>query len=107
VVLVRFPDSSGDSAKFRPALVVQATHLETDLDQVILAMISSTLRQGPARVPVAANSSPAKQMGLRLESVIYCDVVQTIETRHINRVVGSCPLMAEVNDALRVSLDLP
>jgi len=43
VVLVLFPDSNLKTAKRRPVLVVQADHLQTGLQQVIVAMISSNL----------------------------------------------------------------
>ncbi len=43
VVLVMFPNSNLSSAKLRPALVVQADGLQTGLNQVIVAMISSQM----------------------------------------------------------------
>jgi mRNA interferase MazF len=41
VVLVLFPHSDLRTAKPRPALIVQADDLETELSQVIVAMITS------------------------------------------------------------------
>lgn len=41
VVLMLFPDSNLRTAKRRPALVVQADELSTELPQTIVAMITS------------------------------------------------------------------
>lgn len=43
VVLLLFPNSDLRSAKRRPALIIQADHLQTGLPQVIVAMISSQI----------------------------------------------------------------
>lgn len=59
VVLVLFPDSSLKTAKRRPALVIQANSIETNLSQTIVAMITSNLdRAGhPSRVFVDITTS--------------------------------------------------
>jgi len=43
IVLVLFPDSNLQTAKKRPALVVQADDLQTNLPQVIVALITSNM----------------------------------------------------------------
>ena len=55
VVLALFPDSNLQTAKRRPALVVQADNLGTGLTQTIVAMITSNpARAGhPSRVSVS------------------------------------------------------
>ena len=60
VVLVLFPHSNLRTAKPRPALIVQADNLRTDLLQVIVAMITSkTFRaKHPSRVLVKLASCP-------------------------------------------------
>jgi mRNA interferase MazF len=52
VVLVLFPDSNLRTAKRRPALVVQANNLETQLPQTVIAMIISNMARAchPSRV---------------------------------------------------------
>lgn len=62
VVLVLFPHSDLRTAKPRPALIVQADDLGTDLLQVIVAMITSkTFRaKHPSRVLVKLESSEGK-----------------------------------------------
>jgi mRNA interferase MazF len=43
VVLVLFPHSDLQTAKTRPAVVVQADNLDTGVAQVIVAMVSSRM----------------------------------------------------------------
>jgi mRNA interferase MazF len=72
VVRVSFPNSNLVSLKRRPALVVQADDLETDIPQILLAMITSNLNRAghPSRVEIFLNSVEGKSSGLRLDSVI-------------------------------------
>src|SRR4051794_564928 len=62
VVLVLFPDSNLQTAKPRPALVVQADNLQTGLPQVIVAMITSKLTRAahPSRV-IITRATPTGQ----------------------------------------------
>ncbi len=52
VILVLFPNSDLRTAKLRPALIIQADNLQTGLNQVIVAMISSNIHRSghPSRV---------------------------------------------------------
>lgn len=43
-VVLLFPDSNLNTAKRRPALVIQADNLSTGLSQTIVAMITSNLQ---------------------------------------------------------------
>jgi mRNA interferase MazF len=93
--------------KARPALVVQSARVETDLSQIVVALITSNLRRtGETRVPVSRNSAVGIKMQLLTDSVIVCDVLQTIVNRTILRVIGNCLVMDEVDVALRMTLDL-
>jgi mRNA-degrading endonuclease toxin of MazEF toxin-antitoxin module len=62
VVLVLFPDSNLRTSKRRPALVVQADRLGTDLPQTIVAMITSNMARAghPSRVVVRAGGENAR-----------------------------------------------
>lgn len=107
VVLVLFPNSDLRSAKPRPALVIQADHLETDLPQVIVAMITSrTFRANhPSRVPVELAGADGQRSGLLADSVVMTDNLATIQRAAIGRVIGSLP-MERVDAALRLTLGL-
>jgi mRNA interferase MazF len=107
VVLALFPNSDLISAKIRPALVVQADDLGTDVDQVIVAMITSRIfRAGhPSRVSISRSSLEGERSGLMEDSVIMTDVLATVASKQVYRVVGRLP-MTEVDAALRYTLHL-
>jgi mRNA interferase MazF len=71
IILVLFPDSNLRTSKRRPALVVQADDLGTDLPQTLVAMITSNMtragRQG--RVTVRGNRQGSEASGLLMDSV--------------------------------------
>lgn len=107
VVLALFPHSNLLSATTRPALIVQADHLQIGLSQIIVAMISSQMfRAGhPSRVPVLLSTPEGQQSGLLTDSVILTDNLATVIDAAVSRVVGSIP-MTEVDKALRHTLNL-
>ena len=92
----------------RPALIVQADHLDTTLPQTVVAMITSnTARAGhPSRVMVPAGSGFAKGSGLLMDSVIMTDNLATIHYSEIDRAIGAFGGMEEVDRALRTTLSL-
>jgi mRNA interferase MazF len=108
VVLVLFPHSDLQTAKKRPALVVQADNLRTELDQVIVAMITSNLaRRGhPSRYFVSPSSEAGRQSGLLIDSVVMTDNLATVFLAAIDSKIGSLPDMQPVNEALRITLGL-
>jgi mRNA interferase MazF len=107
IVLVIFPNSDLRTAKLRPALVVQADNLQTDLSQVVVAMITSRVFRAnhSSRVMVLQATSEGKQSGLLNDSVVMTDNLATIADTEIERVIGSLP-MSEVDVALRHTLGL-
>jgi mRNA interferase MazF len=107
VVLVLFPHSDLRTAKQRPALVVQADNLQTGLQQVIIAMITSRLVRSnhQSRVLVHLSSPEGRQSGLLTDSVVMTDNLATIAEGEIDRIIGKLP-MAKVDTALRHTLDL-
>ena len=108
IVLVLFPDSNLRTAKRRPALVVQADQLGSDLPQTIVAMITSnTSRAGhPSRVTVRPGSESAKGSGLLMDSIIMTDNLATIRYSEIDRVIGILPDLTLLDVALRTTLAL-
>jgi mRNA interferase MazF len=108
VVLVLFPDSNLRTAKRRPALVVQADHLNTGLSQRIVAMITSNMARGghPCRIAVTQDSSLGRQMGLLTDSVIMTDNLATMVETEIDRSIGTCGDLVAIDAALRHTLAL-
>ncbi|MBS1790688.1 MAG: type II toxin-antitoxin system PemK/MazF family toxin [Acidobacteria bacterium] len=107
VILVPFPNSNLQSAKVRPALVVQADNLNTGLSQLIVPMISSNLsRSGhPSRVIISPSTASGRQSGLLTTSVVLTDNLATIATNVVLRVIGTIP-MTTIDAALRTTLGL-
>ena len=106
VVLVVFPNSDLVTYRRRPALVVQADDVRTELAQTVLVLITTTQRSGATRVPVPKDSSAGRSMGLLHDSVIVADNMATVRNRQIARVLGRCPDMDAVDAALRQTLAL-
>lgn len=107
IVLVLFPHSDLRTAKLRPALVVQADDLHTELAQVIVAMITSNLSRAahPSRVVVRRSSPEGLESGLLTDSVVITDNLATVSEIAIDRVIGHLP-MSQVDTALRHTLGL-
>lgn len=108
VVLVPFPNSDLTTAKLRPALIVQSDNIDTELSQVIVAMISSNLQRAgrKSRILIEKNSSQGGSSGLLVDSVLMTDNLATIRQSRILRIIGKLIDMSEVDQALRHSLQL-
>jgi len=108
VVLVLFPNSDLQTAKRRPALVVQADGLATGIPQTLLALITSNMARAghPSRVTVMLGSPAAIGTGLRTDSVIMTDDLVTVLYSEIVRSIGMLPDMLAVDEALRRTLGL-
>jgi mRNA interferase MazF len=104
---VLFPHADLQTAKARPALVVQADHLDSGLSQVVVAMISGRLfRAGhPSRVVVRIDTATGRETGLLADSVVMTDNLATVTLAAIDRMIGTLP-MHEVDAALKHTLGL-
>ena len=102
VILVKFPYSDLVRYKKRPALVVQDETVETGLSQRVVVQITSNLnRTGDTRVPVKKDSPDGQAMGILSDSVIVADHLATVLPREIDKVIGRCTCMPEVETALK------
>ena len=102
VILALFPDSNLQTAKKRPILIVQADDLQTNLPQIIVAMITSNLsrKSHPSRVLIELATSDGKQSGLISDSVIATDNLATLHEKFIDKRLGSLPNMGKIENAL-------
>jgi mRNA interferase MazF len=107
VVLVPFPNSNLQSAKVRPALVVQADNLNTGIPQLVVSMISSKVTRAnhASRVHISTSTPEGLQTGLLPDSVVMTDNLATVALAVIMRAVGTLP-MAAVDNALRHTLGI-
>ena len=88
-------------------MVVQADGLGTDLQQLILAMLTSRLFRAnhQSRVLISLTSVEGERSGLLSGSVVMTDNLATVEESAIIRRIGSLQ-MERVDTALRHSLGL-
>ena len=102
VILALFPDSNLQTAKKRPVLVVQADDLQTNLPQLIVAMITSNLTQKAhhSRVFIEVTSATGEQSGLVSDSLIATDNLATVQEKFIYKKLGDLPNLSEVDKAL-------
>jgi len=106
-VVVRYPNSDMVTYKKRPALVVQADDVDTGISQSVVALLTTNLqRTGPTRVRFDKTSAEGRAMGLFSDSVVVTDNLATILHREIDKVIGTCPRIEEVDEALRRTLAL-
>lgn len=108
IVLVLFPNSDLLTAKKRPALIVQRDNLQTEIPQIIVAMITSRMirAEHPSRITIRRNSSIGKQSGLLTDSVIMTDNLATILQSGIYQIIGSLPTES-LDPVLKYTLGLP
>jgi mRNA interferase MazF len=107
VLLARFPYADLTRFKKRPCLLVQDDAIDTGLSHQVVVQISSNLdRTGPTRLPVEKNSEDGQSMGILSDSVVVTDQIQTVEAKAIDKAIGRCQRMDEVDAALKTALGL-
>jgi len=112
VVLADLPYSDRSGSKKRPALVVQCDRNNQRLDDVIVAMITSTTQRAavePTQLLIDIATVEGRQSGLLHESAVKCEHLITLHQRHVERVIGrlSPDLMQRIDECLKASLGLP
>jgi mRNA interferase MazF len=112
VVLVFVQFSSGVGGKVRPALVVQCDRNNQRLQDTIVALITRTTHRAqtePTQLIIDIATPEGKQSGLLQTSAVKCEHLETILQADIRRTIGSlaAPLMQQINDCLKSSLELP
>ena len=108
LVLTLFPNSDLVTAKRRPALIVQADELNTGLEQIIIAMITSNLsREGhPSRIRINKESGEGKAAGILTDSVIMTDNLATIRFIEVDKTIGMLPSLEKVDKALKTTFGI-
>ena len=112
VVLVDFPYSDDTGSKVRPALVVQADVWNQQLDDTILALITSSRRRrvgATTQLLIDITTAEGRQTGLRRNSVVQCENLLTYDQDLILRVIGhlSATAMQQIDACLKASLGIP
>lgn len=101
IVLVPFPFTDLSAAKVRPALILSAKSIQSD---VLVAFISS--KKGQREYSVAI--SPTEKNGLKVSSVIICSKIATLEKTVILGELGVAEkeVLKKVKSQLATILDL-
>ena len=112
VVLVDFPYSDHTGNKVRPALVVQADVWNQQLDDTILALITSSRRRrvgATTQLLIDITTADGRQTGLRRTSVVQCENLLTYDQALILRVIGhlSATAMQQIDACLKAALGIP
>jgi mRNA interferase MazF len=107
VILVLFPNSDLITAKTRPAVVAQSDNLQTGLNQIIVAMVTSQMSrsQHPSRLTILLGTPEGKQSGLISDSVIMTDNLATVTLSAISRTIGSVSI-EHLQQSLRITFGL-
>jgi mRNA interferase MazF len=105
VVLVDFPFAGGGRSKLRPALVIQNDRDNQRLSNTIVAMISSKIARSQFEDTqiFLSFSIHGSQTGLRVDSIVNCVNLFTIERTKVLRTLGVVPssLMPDIQAALK------
>lgn len=108
IILVPFPNSDLLSAKVRPAIAIQSDTIDSELPQMVIAMISSNIRRSgrKSRFLIRFESEIGRASGILLDSVVMTDNLATVLTSRVIKVIGCLESMQEIDECLRHSLDL-
>src|SRR5260370_24858068 len=106
------PDTSGKPGKTRPALVVSSDHNNQRLQDVIVAVITSTTihaKLEATQLVIALATPEGKLSGLLNDSAVKCERLHAILQSSIKRTVGSLSpaTMLEINGCLKAALEIP
>ncbi|MGH7136345.1 MAG: type II toxin-antitoxin system PemK/MazF family toxin [Pirellulales bacterium] len=111
VVLARVPHTAGTRGKKRPAIVIQSNAYNATLRHAVVAEVTSHQRwiTDPACVFIDVTTPDGQVTGLHRNGVISCLHLVTMSVDRLSAPVGklSPSLLARVNDALKVALELP
>ena len=112
VVLAALPFSDASGSKVRPALVVQSDRNNYRLQDVIVSVITKTVKNTPAeptQLLVDLATPEGRATNLLHTSAVKCEHLITIDQRLVRRTIGrlSPAMMLRVNDCLKAALELP
>ncbi len=111
VLIAIVPTADGSTTKARPVLVVQSDTYNAKLTNLLVAGITSNLKHAsdPASLLLDVSTPDGQATGLTKNSVVSCINLYTINDSFVAKKIGvlSVALMQQVNDCLKVALDLP
>jgi mRNA interferase MazF len=110
VVLCQVPMPSTGLTQFkvRPAVIVSADRINQILDDVMVVPCTSNTNRSLTATQYLITGDEIAIVGIRVESVIRCESIFTLNKSMILRKLGSLPTeaMYQVNRCLMVALEL-
>src|SRR5262245_53231035 len=91
IVLAELPFSDGSGSKVRPGLVVQCDHNNRRLQDVIVAVITRTVKNAatePTQLLIDITTPEGRATNLLHTSAVKCEHLITIEQKLIRRTIG-------------------
>lgn len=109
VVVVDFTPTNA-AASVRPALVVQNDRDNARMRNTVVAQITSNVRRAGEETQLLIDGSHPDRSasGLRLDSVVNCSNLATIEQQHVTRIIGSLSdaTMRQIDECLKAALGI-
>jgi mRNA interferase MazF len=111
VILADLPYSDATGSKIRPALVVQNDRNNARLDDVIVALITTTTHRAttePTQLLIDLKTAEGQRSGLLHNSSVKCEHLITLNQRLVRRVIGqlTADAMLQIDACLRASLGI-
>lgn len=111
IVIIDFPYSNHTGSKIRPALVVQSDVWNQQIDDTILAIITSSSRRkvgASTQYFIDVSTVEEQQTGLHFNSIVQCENLVTQDQEMILRVIGrlSDSAMQQIDVCLKSALGI-
>jgi mRNA interferase MazF len=110
IVLAALPFSDGSGSKVRPGLVVQSDYNNRRLQDVIVALITKTVKNisEPTQLLIDITTPEGRATRLLHTSAVKCEHLITIDQRLIHRTIGSLSpaKMVQIDACLKAALEL-
>jgi mRNA-degrading endonuclease toxin of MazEF toxin-antitoxin module len=105
IVLAALPFSDGSGSKVRPGLVVQSDHNNRRLQDVVVALITKTVKNTSEPTQLLIDiTTPEGRATRRLHTLaVKCEHLITIDQQLIQRTIGSLPppMMLQIDACLK------
>jgi mRNA interferase MazF len=101
------PTAGSEQAGTSPAIIVSRDAINSSSPAIIIVPITSRRKKSylyPSQVALQAGEG-----GLAVESVALCEQVRVVDRARLRRPLGhlSAPRLSQVNESLKIALDLP
>ena len=111
IVLIDFPYSDNTGRKIRPALVVQSDIWNPQIDDTILAVITSSTQRrigASTQYSIDISTVEGQQTGLHFNSIVQCENLITQDQELILQVIGKLPdsAMQQIDICLKSALGI-